>query len=1538
MKNFTYHDVNEFTVDECKTKISELDEALETAAEAITDLFEYYGLEMSQELKFDMDKIYDKLFDDVKICRDQIAKKAVEVKDEIAVKKNTSCGTTFEDGDGSFQAEKLELLKRKVAAMELANQNAVNECCKRDTEASKLALSKRNAAIKKGVAKYDCIMDEVTLLEEKIRKVHNWSEISDLEVGRYMYEIKDWNDDMQRLLKYNRELEELRTDYALTAEEVKSDSEMVVIGLHDELRLTIDAIKEQDDLRALFTLDKSKSDPVKLPIFEGKESEDYVQFKDKVERAFVINRVCKADQLAKLRECLRCYPLKLVPESTITKIDDAWEVLDQAFKDPTKVMRFKWNELLKLKFLPKESPKGYKDQIEWYMNLENHIRGIIDVGKRDSELATEAFGRSKISTILNMFPTRIKSQLMKCPGQGKSRLEAILVSIKELRMEAQEFQTVKEIGTDSVSSSYASCQGSNGSRNSNLSNLSLQVYKPPRKDNNCRICLTLEAEGDTQDLYEDHLHNYATGCTRYIMMSVAERLRVASKAKLCLKCHDPEYVFKKFDKQHKCIGNSKRKGKFTCRSCSYHMWVCKRHPEDNKEFMHKFKEKYLNDYKLNLGLIVSSQVELYENSSEESVQKSSNLKVLNVSKSKRKRKKKPCSRSSDPCSPKGMSTIEATEALKKKFFDGGEAINLRPIPEGRAQFIIGQTKGLTRPLNTLYDTGCYGYLMKEGVQHELGSSVLKKKGPLHIRGVGNTAVVVNDEWQTSLPLRDGSRQVVEGFTVNQVTANLPIVDLSMAVKDVKADKPDDEKLQNLNVQMFAGGECDILLGLMYTSIFPIPVHSLENGLTIYELQVSSHNSEIDSLIGGPHSSFEYLANHMGGVNILFTQLVNQLEVYNQFGPPKIGSSLMSIEDLEYSNCKKWELGLSGGRFFDDYNDFYDENILDVDQSNESFYEEKVDDSSGQIIYTSVDQKCSCCDSLVDCSSVGFFVNDLKLDADEFSNKADLQCVGCDYSSSDPLAEVAKNCEVVSIAFNVGLKWHSKLDLLEVQVMPLPFSSNLRGRLQTETQLFESSFRDVHVKELRFLRAAMSDFAVLTEMDILLAENVCKDISNTGAWRRFKFKNGKYVGQLVVVDDKFHKIELVTMVITSNLGLTCQFLEKWFKSCINFEPTVSTSIWGMRYPWIDGNIDDAIIDALGILTSVRYLRLNYDDEENVSYMVLLNLRKVPKLWSLMNFQILFTEMGNSLDKASICYPKYFFSMASHQEAQFHSSKFTMKVFTNKNGNPASRCTVFDVQMFQAADECEERNLVVTVESITPVVDRISSAFKTCSPNVREERAYNYLFNFSNVTIISKLQKMKKFCDGNGSSVEDVIYFRKQKIDVSSTWFINGGTEAFNGRNGRGKRSTDCMARFLACKIDTIVTIVDEIGTHEETEEAVDIVSFILFALEQVGDVSELKFEAVAKVETDDNETNICHVKPQLDDSSMETTIAVQSFCCTPHNAVTDKHVKNAVEMNVPALGKDSRKLTFVDRDSQGFGEFETVNGYHTDGEVGDSSPC
>ena len=80
-------------------------------------------------------------------------------------------------------------------------------------------------------------------------------------------------------------------------------------------------------------------------------------------------------------------------------------------------------------------------------------------------------------------------------------------------------------------------------------------------------------------------------------------------------------------------------------------------------------------------------------------------------------------------------------------------------------------------MNTLYDSGCYALLLKEGVQKELGKSVLETKGPFHVNGVGNTTVTVNDEWTTSLPLCDGSRQIVEGWTVDEVTGTLPKIDL-----------------------------------------------------------------------------------------------------------------------------------------------------------------------------------------------------------------------------------------------------------------------------------------------------------------------------------------------------------------------------------------------------------------------------------------------------------------------------------------------------------------------------------------------------------------------------------------------------------------------------------------------------------------------------------------------------------------------------------------------------------------------------------------
>ena len=81
---------------------------------------------------------------------------------------------------------------------------------------------------------------------------------------------------------------------------------------------------------------------------------------------------------------------------------------------------------------------------------------------------------------------------------------------------------------------------------------SLIVNSSPRYDPSCRICQILESNGDTNNLYGNHHSNFATGCPRYIVMSMEDWARVARVAQICLYCHNPDYRWKRQDKDQKC--------------------------------------------------------------------------------------------------------------------------------------------------------------------------------------------------------------------------------------------------------------------------------------------------------------------------------------------------------------------------------------------------------------------------------------------------------------------------------------------------------------------------------------------------------------------------------------------------------------------------------------------------------------------------------------------------------------------------------------------------------------------------------------------------------------------------------------------------------------------------------------------------------------------------------------------------------------------------------------------------------------------------
>ena len=88
----------------------------------------------------------------------------------------------------------------------------------------------------------------------------------------------------------------------------------------------------------------------------------------------------------------------------------------------------------------------------------------------------------------------------------------------------------------------------------------------------------------------------------------------------------------------------------------------------------------------------------------------------------------------------------------------------------------------------------------------------------------------------------------------------------------------------------------------------------------YELQIIPYDNEVNSIIGGPHESFELMAQQVGGTNFLFSQLMQTLDNYKSFGPPSVGKTLMSQEDEQFKKeHKEWELGEVSEDLFDGTN-------------------------------------------------------------------------------------------------------------------------------------------------------------------------------------------------------------------------------------------------------------------------------------------------------------------------------------------------------------------------------------------------------------------------------------------------------------------------------------------------------------------------------------------------------------------------------------------------------------------------------------------
>ena len=149
-----------------------------------------------------------------------------------------------------------------------------------------------------------------------------------------------------------------------------------------------EVVNEDEEVRGLFTLESNRGQMLKYPEFSGELCQDFTAFKEKMLIRFRRNKICKGDQLDKLRECLKGQALRLVPHS-IKRIEDAWNTLNNAFGDPKCILQHRLSQLKQLGQY--DDQKNYKRKVEYLIQFEGILDDLIKMGVQDEEMAYLAF-------------------------------------------------------------------------------------------------------------------------------------------------------------------------------------------------------------------------------------------------------------------------------------------------------------------------------------------------------------------------------------------------------------------------------------------------------------------------------------------------------------------------------------------------------------------------------------------------------------------------------------------------------------------------------------------------------------------------------------------------------------------------------------------------------------------------------------------------------------------------------------------------------------------------------------------------------------------------------------------------------------------------------------------------------------------------------------------------------------------------------------------------------------------------------------------
>jgi hypothetical protein len=697
-------------------------------------------------------------------------------------------------------------------------------------------------------------------------------------ISQNMQDLQSWKKTFEKASINYREYVRIVT---LHADDELASAKNEFEAVKKSFEETKEALENVDRQRELFSTHKSTGEKLDYPHFSGASSEDFIKFKDKIVKAFRTNGVAKSEQVEKLRKVLSGFALALVPESTAT-IEKALETLKNAFGDPRKVLDDRMTKLRAVGDLPPErlanDKPGFRKQEEWYLTIEGLLSEIISLGDRGEDLAYHAFSEQTFNFVLSLFPSDLADKLAEVDGSRKEQLRGVMAKLGTFRMRAQRLGKIygnkAPPGSEALGKSAILPKKSANVSDSKTAQPG-RFFKSAEKYEDCRVCKHLEQEGKT-GVFENHLSTYPTGCPMFLQMPISQRRAVAIKCSLCVQCLDPEVVWDQSHRPECKVAKAKIKD-WSCMSdkCKVHMWLCNYHYKRfNKDQMEKHKSAL---QKKGLSLSFISWVLV----SNDDGTPASTAQVTPV-----------------------QSIEEATRKLTRieQRISNNKNLQVVPPPIGQPMFLFFQVKGKKNGANFFFDDGCSHACFQEGIPGgELNGEIIAK-GPFQIGGVGAMKTKANDEWIVSVERTDGTRQLIQGLTVDKVTCDFPMIDVQGAVAEVKRDKPEDKVLQRCKVPKMAGGVTHGLIGIKYRLIHPDPIHTLPSGLTLYKSKLVGQNPGMNAMIGGPHSTFDCLCDQAGGVANMVANFVKGIEMYRSedWSAPRVPNAPMTVEEVVFA--------------------------------------------------------------------------------------------------------------------------------------------------------------------------------------------------------------------------------------------------------------------------------------------------------------------------------------------------------------------------------------------------------------------------------------------------------------------------------------------------------------------------------------------------------------------------------------------------------------------------------------------------------------